>query len=58
MIPTQIAKQPIVTIFNALEDLQELAKSVGNEYTEVQLVKLGIEIIKLHATLRQDSQNG
>ena len=26
--------QPIITIFNALKDMQELAKAAGNEYTE------------------------
>ena len=50
--------QPKITIFNALEDLQELAKAAENKYTEVQLVKFGIDIIKIHVTLRQDSWNG
>ena len=37
---------PIVTISNALEELEELVKAAGNEYTEKQLVKFGIEIVK------------
>ena len=37
---------PVVTVFTALEDLQELATAAGNEYTDRQLVKFGVEIIK------------
>ena len=38
--------QPIITIVDALEELQGLAKAAGGEYTEKQVVKFGIEITR------------
>ena len=37
---------PLVTIFNKIEDLQDLATAAYNPYTQVQLLNIGIQILK------------
>ena len=37
---------PIVNIFNEIEDLRDLGVAADNEYSEQQLVKFGLHIIK------------
>ena len=38
--------QPLVLLYNEVEDLQELATAAQNPYTDTQLVNLGIRLIK------------
>ena len=38
--------QPLVIIYNEMDDLQQLATAAGLEYTEAQFINLGIRLIK------------
>ena len=38
--------EPLVVLFNEVEDLKDLLITVDNEYTERQLVNIGIQLIK------------
>ena len=42
---------PIVTIFNEIYDLAELAGAAVNEYLGMRPVKLGLDIIKIQVIL-------
>ena len=39
-------KEPLVTVYNAIEDLKLLAKAANNPFTPVQLVDIAIQVIK------------
>ena len=45
---------PIVNIFNEIEDLAELAEATDNEYSDIQQVKFGLEIIKNNGNFEHD----
>ena len=40
------APTPLIAIFNKIEDLQDLATAAYNPYTQVQLLNIGIQILK------------
>ena len=45
---------PITNIFNEIEDLAELAEATDNEYSDMQSVKFGLEIIKNTGNFEHD----
>ena len=45
---------PIVNIFNEIEDLRDLGVTADNKYSEQQLVKFGLQIIKNNGELEYD----
>ena len=40
--------EPIILLFNEVEDLQEVATQNGNKYTDTQIATLGVRLIKKH----------
>ena len=37
---------PLVTVFNKIEDLRDLAEATHNSYTEIQLLNIGLQTLK------------
>ena len=39
-------EEPLVAVYNTIEDLKLLAEAANNPFTPVQLVEIGIQVIK------------
>ena len=47
--------QPVIQVYNAVENLQQIAKVSSNDYTNAQILSIGIMLIKNHKQILKEA---